>query len=150
ELQTEEAAEILAANPQVPPDPEVVRALVDLWIDYALLANAVIEDPTLAALDMEKFIAPVREQQLIMQLREAVVQPDTTFEDTELDQLWTTEGPGAEISARHILLRTPTDATDAQRDSVRELAEALRARAADGESFDELAREHSQDPGSAA
>jgi hypothetical protein len=149
ELRVDEAAQMLAANPQIPPDPEVVRALADLWVDYALLANAVAEDTTLAALDLAAFIEPVREQALVMRLREQVIQPDTVFADAELERRWATEGPGAEISARHILLRIPSEASPAQRDSVERLAESLSARARAGESFDDLAREYSQDPGSA-
>jgi hypothetical protein len=149
ELRVDEAAQMLAANPQIPPDPEVVRALADLWIDYSLLATAVSEDMSLAALDMEAFVAPAREQQIIMRLREQVLQVDTVIDDVELERRWATEGSAAEISARHILLRAPTDATQAQRDSVVQEAEALRARAAAGESFAALAEAHSQDPGSA-
>jgi hypothetical protein len=150
ELRVEEAAEILASNPQIPPDPQVVRALADLWVDYTLLATAVAEDTTLAALDMATFVAPAREQLLVMRVGEQMIRPDTILDDAEVQRRWAVEGPGAEIRARHILLRTPSDATPAQRDSVRQQAEALRARAAGGESFDALAREHSQDPGSAA
>jgi hypothetical protein len=149
ELRVDEAARILAANPEIPPDPEVVRALADLWVDYALLASAVAEDTTLAALDLAGFVNPIREQAIIGRLRDQVVQVDTVIDDTELDRRWALEGPGAEISARHILLREPTDATQAQRDSVMAEAEELRARAVAGEPFDELAREYSQDPGSA-
>ena len=48
ELRVEEAPQMLAANPQVPADPQVVRALADLWVDYTLLATAVAEDTSLA------------------------------------------------------------------------------------------------------
>lgn len=145
ELRVEEAAEMLATNPQVPADPQVVRALADLWVDYALLSMAVAEDSTLAALDMEGFIKPVREQALVMRLREQVVQVDTTFDDAEVTRRWASEGPGAEIRARHILLRVPAEGSDAQRDSVVQLAESLRTRAAGGESFAALAQQYSQD-----
>ncbi|MEX0912036.1 MAG: peptidylprolyl isomerase [Gemmatimonadota bacterium] len=150
ELRVDEAAQIIAANAEIPPDPEVVRAVADLWVDYALLATAVAEDTALTAVDMEAFIQPVREQALVSMLREQVISPDTTFDDAELERRWAMEGPGAEIRARHILLRTPTSADEAQRDSVEQLAESLRARAEAGESFEELAGEYSEDPGSAA
>ncbi|MEX2583344.1 MAG: peptidylprolyl isomerase [Gemmatimonadota bacterium] len=150
EQPVEEAVENQASNPQIPPDPEVARALADLWIDYALLATAVAEDSSLTALDMEAFIEPVREQALVVRLREQVIEVDTVFDEAEVQRRWALEGPGAEISARHILLRLPPNATDAQRDSVEQLADALRGRAAGGESFEDLAREYSEDPGSAA
>jgi len=54
------------------------------------------------------------------------------------------------VRARHILLRVPTDATDAVVESVRERAEAVRGRLLAGESFEDVAREQSEDPGSSA
>ena len=150
ELEVDEAARLLATNPQLPADPQVVAALADLWTDYTLLAAAASEDTALAVLDLERFIEPEREQALTLKLREQVIRPDTTFTDAELQQRWATEGPGGEIRARHILLRLPTDATPAQRDSVRAVAESLRQRAAAGEDFAALASRFSQDPGSAA
>lgn len=149
ELRVQQVTEMIGAIPDVPADPQVVRAVTDLWVDYTLLARAVSEDSTLAALDMDSFIQPVREQILVEQLRAQVIQVDTVFDDAEVNRRWATEGPGAEIRARHILLRTATDASTEQRDSVRQEAEALRARAAAGESFATLATQFSQDPGSA-
>jgi hypothetical protein len=55
------------------------------------------------------------------------------------------ENPTAEVRARHILLRSGPEATPAQRDSIRREAAALQARAAGGEDFAALARQHSQD-----
>ena len=149
ELRVDEVAEMLALNPQIPAEPQVVRALADLWVDYTLLATAVAEDSTLATLDLEEFTQPAREQAIVMKLRQQVIRPDTVFSDAQLAQRWATDGPGAEIRARHILLRIPTEATPAQRDSVRQIAEQLRQRATRGEDFAALATQFSQDPGSA-
>ena len=149
ELKVDEAVQLLAANPQIPADPQVVRALADIWVDYTLLATAAAEDPTLAAVDLEKFTQAAREQMTVFKLRQQVIQPDTSFTDEEVLQRWASEGPGAEIRARHILLRIPAEATPAQRDSVRQLAESLRAQAAGGADFAALASQYSQDPGSA-
>ena len=52
-----------------------------------------------------------------------------------------------EIGARHILIRTDSTVTP---DSARAVIEGLRARVLAGESFEDLAREYSQDPGSGA
>lgn len=150
ELKVEEAARLLAANPQIPAEPDMVEALAELWVDYTLLATAAAEDTTLAVLDMDRFILPAREQAIIWKLREQVVRPDTVFTEAELQEAWATKGPGVEVRARHILLNVPTEATPEQRDSVRQLAEQLRARAAGGADFAALAREFSADPGSAA
>jgi hypothetical protein len=150
ELKVEDAARILASNPQIPADPQVVRALADLWVDYTLLATAVAEDNTLSTIKLDKFLEPESEQLLVWKLREQVIHPDTVFSEQQITERWATEGPGVEIHARHILLRVPSDATPAQRDSVQQLAESLRQRAASGEDFSKLAEEYSQDPGSAA
>ncbi len=53
----------------------------------------------------------------------------------------------SEIGARHILIRTDSTVTP---DSARAVIEGLRARVVAGESFEDLAREYSQDPGSGA
>jgi len=50
---------------------------------------------------------------------------------------------------RHLLLSLPPDADEAKVAATRAEIEALRERIAAGESFEELAREHSKDPGSA-
>jgi parvulin-like peptidyl-prolyl isomerase len=149
ELKVEDAARLLAGNPDVPADPSVVQMLADIWVDYTLLGTAAAEDTTLAVIDMESFTQEAREQQLLMKLRNEVVRPDTVFTDEQIQQRWITDGPGAEIRARHILLRIPADATDAQRQELRQQAEQLRAQAAGGADFASLAQQHSQDPGSA-
>ncbi len=149
EFKVADAAQLMASNPQIPAEPQVVRALADVWVDYTLLATAAAEDPTLAGLDLDRFLAPAREQMVVMKLREQVVRPDTVFTDAQLQQRWATEGPGAEIRARHILLRRPEGATAAQTDSLRRLAESLRTRATAGEDFAALATQYSEDPGSA-
>lgn len=149
DLRVREAAEMLAANPQIPADPEVARALAELWVDYELLATATAEDSTLAAVDIDFFIAPARDQTIIGLLRDQVITADTVFTDEQIARRWEQEGPGAEIRASHILLQTPASATQVQRDSVRALAESIRTRATGGESFAQLATTYSEDPGTA-
>ena len=150
ELRVDEAARILASNPAIPAEPQVVQALADLWVDYTLLANAAAEDSTLGMLNLDRMIQPMREQMILRKLAERVIRPDTVFTEDQLRQAWATQGPGGEIRARHILLRVPAEATPAQRDSVRKLAENLRAQVAGGADFASLARRYSADPGSAA
>jgi hypothetical protein len=149
EFKVEDAARILAANPEMPADPSIVQMLADVWVDYTLLATASAEDTTLAVIDLDAFTREAREQQLVWKLREQVVQPDTVFTDDQIRQRWVTDGPGAEIRARHILLRIPAEATPEQREQLRQQAEQLRQRAAGGENFATLATQYSQDPGSA-
>lgn len=145
ELKVDQAVEIMASNPQVPADPQVVRALADVWVEYMLLATALAEDTSLAAVDLDAFIEPAREMALISKLHEQVIRADTAFSDDQVEQSWLAEGYGVEVRARHILLRAPAEATPTQRDSVRALAESLQQRAAGGEDFAQLAQQYSQD-----
>jgi hypothetical protein len=154
ELRVEDAAQLLAANPQIPEDPQVVRALADLWVEYTLLATAAAEDSTLAVLDLDKFAADQQEDQTVFRFLESAVRTDTSLTDQELEQMWNTEGPGVEVKARHILLRPPgaegqstPAATPAQSAELKQRAEQIRARAAAGEDFAALAAETTEEPG---
>jgi hypothetical protein len=153
ELKVEDAAQLLAANPQIPADPQVVQALADLWVDYTLLATASAEDSSLSVLDMEKFVEDQREEATVMRYLEANVRVDSTWTDQELEQEWNTKGPGLEIRARHILLTTGSvgqggpEPTPQERQAKRQRAEEVQRRAAAGEDFAALAREFTEEPG---
>ncbi|HEX2210188.1 MAG TPA: peptidylprolyl isomerase [Longimicrobium sp.] len=153
ELSVEDAAQLLAANPQIPADPQVVRALADLWVDYTLLATAAAEDSTLSVLDMEKFVEEQREETTVMRYLESNVRVDTSWTDAELEQKWSAEGPGSEVRARHILLTTGgpgaqgPEPTPQERQAKRQRAEEIQRRAAAGEDFAALAREFTEEPG---
>ena len=150
ELSVDRAVEFLVDQENLPNDVEVVRALADLWVDYTLLASEVARDSTLRSLDLEPLIRQQLDQEMIFQLRDSVIQVDTMITEDELRAAYETEAPDAQLRASHILMGFPAQATQAQRDSVREAMEAVRRRAAGGESFAALAREYSQDPGTAS
>lgn len=147
ELTVDEAAQLLAVNPQIPLQAEVVDAIANLWIDYTLLAMAAAKDTGLTALNLEHVVNPALEQDIVFRLRDQVIKVDTAISDAELRAVYEKERPGQEVRARHILLRLPADATPQQRDSVMKAAQALRDRARAGEDFAKLARENSQEPG---
>ncbi|MGK7310828.1 MAG: peptidylprolyl isomerase [Candidatus Longimicrobiales bacterium M2_2A_002] len=149
EMMVNEAVELMAPNPQIPAREEVVRSVVNLWVDLTIMASMGAEDSTYAQLDVEPLLQPYVQQQTFVQLREQVMTTDTVLTDEELRALYETEAPGVRVKARHILLAFPDDATEAQRDSVFALAEELRERAASGEDFSALAREYSEDQGTA-
>lgn len=54
-----------------------------------------------------------------------------------------------QVRTRHILLRVQPDADDEQRNEVRQQLEDIRQRIVDGADFAEMARQYSEDPGSA-
>ena len=125
EMMVNEAVELMAPNPQIPAREEVVRSVVDLWVDLTIMASMGAEDSTYAQLDVEPLLQPYVQQQTFVQLREQVMTTDTVMTDEELRALYETEAPGVRVKARHVLLSFPDDATDAQRDSVFALADEL-------------------------
>ncbi|HUF12868.1 MAG TPA: peptidylprolyl isomerase [Longimicrobiales bacterium] len=150
ELTVDEAAGLIASNPRLPATPEVTEIIANLWVDYVLLATAARADSTLSNMELAVLLQPQFDQRLLIQLRDQVIDVDTTIGDEELMQAFQQDQPGVEVRARHILLRIPADPTAAQRDSVRNLAGQLRDRARGGADFAALATEYSADPGSAA
>jgi hypothetical protein len=145
ELKVEQAADLLASNPEIPGEPGMVRAVADVWVEYMLLATALAEDSSLSAVDIDAFIEPAREMALISKLHGEVIRADTAFTEAQIQEQWLAEGPGVEVQARHVLLRAPAEASPAQRDSVRALAESIRERAVAGEDFAQLAAQYSED-----
>ncbi|HSL68737.1 MAG TPA: peptidylprolyl isomerase [Longimicrobiales bacterium] len=149
ELKVDKAASMIAANPQIPAQPDVVLAVANLWIDYTLLASAAADDSTLRVVKLDDLIEPMVEQEIVFKLRDQVIKVDTAWTDEQLKQMYDASGTGTQVRARHILLTLPPDATPTQRDSVTALAKRLREQAASGADFAALAKQYSKD-GSAA
>jgi hypothetical protein len=149
ELTVDRAASLIAENPRLPAQPEVVDALANLWVDYILLATAMVQDSTLKNVNLQSLIRPVVEQEIVYKLRDDVIQVDTAITDDELRAQYERDQPNLQVRARHILLRVPPDATPAQRDSVLNRTRDVQQRAAGGADFAVLARDYSEDPGSA-
>ena len=143
-----EATRLVAPEAALPNRPEVVMALADLWIDYTLLATAAAQDSSLRNIDLIPLIMQGEEVEMIGQLRDSVIQPDTAIAEDELRRRFAAQAPGASVRARHILLMPPEQATDEQRDSVRAAVADLLRRVRAGESFEALARQYSQDQAS--
>ncbi|HSG07629.1 MAG TPA: peptidylprolyl isomerase [Longimicrobiales bacterium] len=150
DLTVDQTVQLLVDQENLPNQVEVVRALADLWVDYTLLASAVAADSTLGSLSLEPMVRQQLEQEMIFQLMDSVIQVDTVITDEDLRVAYEQEAPDAVIGARHILLSYPQQATQAQRDSVRATLDGIRRRVVAGERFDALARQYSEDPGSAA
>jgi hypothetical protein len=149
-LQVETAAQLLAPIDELPSDPEVVSALADFWVDYHLLALAVNREGELDRIDLGPVFRQQESQELVMRLRDEVIDDGEPPSDAEVEAFYHEERPGERVRARHILLLFPEGATQEQRDSVQALAVELRDRARAGADFATLAEEWSEDPGSAA
>lgn len=146
----DEAAQLMLESDELATDPSVVEAVARLWVDYSLLAQALLADSTLSTLNFDEVVRSGLDQERIMALRDQVVQPDTSIEADELRQLFEQEAPGVRVRARHILLAVPRDADEASVADIRERAEQLRAQLLEGADFADLAERFSEDPGSAS
>lgn len=150
EFEVEEAAQLVSPVAEIPDDPVVFEALADFWVDYTLLALIVNEEGALEELDLSILTRQEMNQELVLLLRDEVIEVDTTVTDEELRETYETDRPGERVRARHILLLYPEGADQAQQDSVRALAQELRDRARAGEDFAAMAEEYSDDEASAA
>ncbi|HEU5209757.1 MAG TPA: peptidylprolyl isomerase [Longimicrobiales bacterium] len=150
ELSVDQAVELLSRNPRMPVQAEVVEAVANLWVDYTVFALAASEDSTLAGIQLDALLEPWLNQELVWGLREKVIEVDTVISDSVLQAEFQQRQPNAQVRARHVLFRVPENATQQQRDSVIALARSVREQAVTGSDFAELARQHSQDPGTAA
>src|SRR5688572_913005 len=101
ELSVDKAASLFALNPRIPPQPDVVNAIANLWIDYTLLATAITKDSTLNAVNLDPIIEPYVEQEIVWRLREKVIKVDTALDDTRLKAMLEKEGTGTQVKARH-------------------------------------------------
>ncbi len=148
ELSVDQLVDLLARQNTVASQPQVVDALANFWVDYTLLAIAAQEDSLFTDLDLSPLLEPQFQQEIIDNYLGSVVAPDTALSDDELRELWDADPPEDSVRARHILLTFPDPATQAQVDSVVNLAIELKNRTMAGESFEALARRYSEDPGS--
>ncbi len=149
QLTVDDVVRLLVDEERLPADRAIVESLAELWIDYTLLAEATREDSTYGQLDLEALVRQRIDQEMILQLRDSVIQVDTFVTAEELRTLYAAESPEVELRARHIMMTYPLEATPAQRDSVRGVLEQLRTRISGGARFEDVARQFSQDPGSA-
>ena len=149
ELTVDQMVDILARQNTLPNQADVVDGLTNFWVDYTLIAVSAREDSLLTRLDLSPLLQPQFEQEIIVAYMASVVQPDTTISDEDLRALWEADPPADSVRAQHILLTFPDQAIQTQVDSVADLAERLKERAAAGESFEALASEYSEDSGSA-
>jgi hypothetical protein len=137
----------LLSHSKVPVTGEIARSIASLWVDYQLLGQAAargdsLNDPK----RVDEALWPIIAQQRLGKWHEQVAR---TFEGLDTTNLEARYNQGEFLAARHILFTLPPQATPAQRDSIRRRAEAVRAQATSA-NFAELARQNSQDPGSAA
>ena len=144
ELSSQHLADVLSAS-RVPMRKEVFEDFAKLWVDYQLLGHAAANGDSLTdrkAIDEAAWgvIAQARLQKFYEQVSKSMTVDSATEANYNQGRL---------LSARHILFLTPQQgATPAQIDSVRRVAESVRARVTPA-NFEAIAKKSSQDPGSA-
>lgn len=151
-LTVNHAAEILGAaeSSGIPATTTTVDRLTDLWIGYTILADQMARPEPFSEMDLTPLMGTQMDQEVLWDLRQGEIVSRAEPEGAALDETYRSTEPYVEVKLQHILVRVPTDATEAQDDSLEQLAERIRDAAASGQDFGELARRYSQDPGSAA
>lgn len=148
ELGVERLGDLLGRTAlQIPVNRETAAIVTDLWVNYHLLAHAAangdsLTDPKLIDEAAQGITSNVRLQRY-MQSVSGSMKADSASETTY------NQAVGGVLAARHILLSFPGGVTQAQKDSVRRRAEALRSQLTNA-NFADMARRHSSDPGSAS
>jgi parvulin-like peptidyl-prolyl isomerase len=133
----------LLAHSKAPLQKEVVRQIVDVWVDYQLLGHAAAVDDSLnTQKDRDQALWAIVGQAKAKKLFEGLFKSDTSANAQKY-------ASGDLLAAKHILVSLPRgDTSKTALDSVHKKALALRAKITPA-NFAEMAQQNSQDPGSA-
>lgn len=148
ELKAERVAEILGGAKGITLEPRAVEFVANLWIDYTLFAQAVASgelktDSTTIAEALWPGIADARSRRW----HDSVVARRSKVTDAQIDSAYSADQSRA---VQHILVTAEKAAPADIRAAARGKADSLLNVARAGGDFTALARQHSQDPGSAA
>lgn len=141
-----EVAEYMMSSGYGANEEEVEKA-VDEMVDLVLVSLRGRERHRLTPAESLQ-ISEWRDQLLYNQFRDDVIWSEVTVDEARLRE-WYDENVGEEIQARHILVQAAADAPDSARQLARAKAESLLQLARGDADFAELARENSDDTGSA-
>jgi PPIC-type PPIASE domain len=132
----------MLAHSKAPLQKEVVRQIVDVWVDYQLLGHAAsIPDSLNSTKDMDQALWAIIGQAKAKKLFTQLFKSDTSQDAAKY-------ASGDVMAAKHILIAFPRgDTSKKAMDSVYKKAVALRAKVTPA-NFAEMAQQNSQDPGS--
>lgn len=103
---------------------------------------------------IQKQITEYKERLILQKLMQQNIEKDPQISDEDIKKYFEAHPEefkeSEQVRARHILVKTEAGATEAQKAEAKKKAQSLLARAKKGEDFEKLARENSQDPGSAS
>ncbi|HUP19758.1 MAG TPA: peptidylprolyl isomerase [Gemmatimonadota bacterium] len=145
EITVDEAAEYMMQTNRSASVAAVQRAVDDL-VDLELLRQRALDQHVFSAAESLQ-IRELEEIALINQFREDVVWATVDVDEAELRR-WYEENVSEEARARHILIRVSPTAPEEDKAAARAKADSLLEAARGGADFAEMAREHSEDPGS--
>lgn len=143
ELPVERLSDLLGNSAlQINVSRDVAMLVAELWTNYQLLGVAAargdsLKDSTLVAKATEGVSAQIR-------LRRFMESVATTFKGDSASESHYNQATGGLLVARHILFPVPGGASQQQKDSVRRVAEGVRARTTTA-NFAELARRYGSD-----
>ena len=133
----------LMGSSKVPLNKEVAKAVADLWVSYQLLGQAAangdsLNDPKIIDDAMWAAVSNARVQKFYSAVSKTWPGADTSANEASYNQ-------GGLLAARHILIPTPpTAATQAEKDSIRRIAEGIRARVTSA-NFAQMAQQYGTD-----
>jgi hypothetical protein len=130
---------------QIAPTRDVAAILTDLWTSYQLMGVAAARGDSLSdgkLIDEATLgISATSRLRRFMERKSAEFKADSGTEATYV------QAPYDLFHARHILFAIPGGATQQQKDSVKRIADGVRARLTNA-NFPDMARRYSADPGS--
>ena len=131
---------------QIPVNREVAMLLTEMWENYHLLGTAAARGDSLA--DPKTVEEAMRGIMANLKLRQFMQKVATSLKADSATETGYNQASGDVFHARHILFPLPGGATQEQKDSVRRVADGVRARVTNA-NFADLAKRYSSDPGSA-
>jgi hypothetical protein len=144
ELTAEGLAELLAPNKQVPLRREVLDRVAQVWVDYQLLASALVSGDSL--LDSATTVAanwPAVAQRVADRLHDTLIVSRSNLDDAQVDSAF---NAGDYRWIHHILVRVSQDTTPEVRAAKRRTAEGYLGQLRRGADFRRLAGQRSEDP----
>lgn len=146
-LTVERLSQLAGLSKQVPLQPEALRRLATVWVDYTLFAVAVTEGRALD--DSQTVLAamwPAVAQLRWERFHDTLVSQRAQVSEAQLDSAF---AAGDVRLFQHILLRTaPNAAPPELAAKERQAADIMRQARRDGLRFGRLAEQYSEDPGS--
>ena len=146
ELKVEQLSTLLGGV-QVPLTADIAKAIANIWVDYQLVGvaaanNDTLNQPAIVNDALWAFLA----QQRVGKFHDQLVK---TYAGIDTAATAANYAKGDFLAAQHILFIVQPTSTPVQKDSVRRVAQKVRAELT-SVNFGEMATKYSQDPGSAA